>query len=202
MTRSIAVVGVMVFSSLVAAGRASAQTETAGPGKVEVTLIPAGATFFTNRHQEPKFNNFNVGAAAEVNFTRIVGIEGEVQGSFGHKQDLLGFSDVDTPNMVSYAANVVIGLHSHSVVPYVTAGGGGLTVYGSRDLGIDSNIGTFWTGNAGGGVKWYQSGGRWGLRGDYRFQYVNSKDDVPDFFGRANRYGNRVYGGVILNVVK
>ena len=69
-------------------------------------------------------------------------------------------------------------------------------------LGFDSNIGTFWTGNVGGGLKWYQSGGRWGLRGDYRFEVVQSKDDAPAFFGQDQRFGNRIYGGVILNVVK
>jgi hypothetical protein len=29
---------------------------------------------------------------------------------------------------------------------------------------------------------------------------VKSKDDAPAFFGQENRYGNRFYGGVILNV--
>ena len=59
---------------------------------------------------------------------------------------------------------------------------------------------TFFTGNVGAGVKWYS--GRWGLRGDYRFIGVRSKDDAPDFFGRDNRYGHRVYGGVLLNVAR
>ncbi len=50
----------------------------------------------------------------------------------------------------------------------------------------------------GGGVKWYA--GRWGLRGDYRFLAVRSKDDAPEFFGQETRYGHRVYGGVMLNI--
>jgi hypothetical protein len=202
MTRSIAIAGVMIISSLVAAASASAQ-EGPGPGKVEVTLIPAGATFFTAKDAGPGFRNYNVAAAAGFNFNRIVGVEGELVGSFGLKQSLGDLLEtVDTPNMLSYTGNVVVGLTRRALVPYVTGGLGGMTVYSSRDLGIDSNLGTFFTGNAGAGVKWYQSGGRWGLRGDYRFQYVHSNDTAPTFFGQDARYANRIYGGVILNVVK
>ena len=61
---------------------------------------------------------------------------------------------------------------------------------------------TFLTGNVGGDVKWYASNGRWGLRGDYRFTAVRDKDDAPSFFGRDTRYGHRVYGGLIVNVVR
>src|SRR5882672_7602204 len=62
--------------------------------------------------------------------------------------------------------------------------------------------GTFLTGNVGGGVKWYASNDRWGLRGDYRFTAVRDKDDAPSFFGRDTRYGHRAYGGLIINVVR
>jgi hypothetical protein len=47
-------------------------------------------------------------------------------------------------------------------------------------------------------VKWYA--GRWGLRGDYRFLAVPSKDETSPFFGNDARYGHRVYGAVMLNV--
>jgi len=50
----------------------------------------------------------------------------------------------------------------------------------------------------GGGVKWYS--GRWGLRGDYRFIAVQSKDDAPEFFGREARYGHRVTGAFLVNI--
>jgi hypothetical protein len=83
------------------------------------------------------------------------------------------------------------------VVPYVTGGVGGLNVFEKASLGIDENE-MFLTGNIGGGIKWYS--GRWGLRGDYRFIAVQSKDDAPEFFGRETRYGHRFYGGVLLNV--
>ena len=48
-------------------------------------------------------------------------------------------------------------------------------------------------------MKWYAPNGRWGLRGDYRFGDVRATDDAPSFFGRDDRSGHRVYGGVIIN---
>jgi len=94
---------------------------------------------------------------------------------------------------------VVSARNRSSVVPYVTGGVGALTVFETADLGVN-DAETFLTGNVGGGVKWYA--GRWGLRGDYRFVGVQSKDDAPAFFGQETRYGHRVYGAVILNVVR
>ncbi|MBI1875943.1 MAG: hypothetical protein HYS05_18930, partial [Acidobacteria bacterium] len=48
--------------------------------------------------------------------------------------------------------------------------------------------------------KWYF--GRWGIRGDYRFIAINSKDGAPAFFGRDDRYGHRAYGGLIFGFGK
>jgi hypothetical protein len=59
---------------------------------------------------------------------------------------------------------------------------------------------TFFSGNVGGGVKWYAPNNRWGVRGDYRFQATKGKDDAPAFFGRDTRYVHRVYAGVIINM--
>ena len=84
-----------------------------------------------------------------------------------------------------------------SVVPYVTGGVGGMSVFEKQELGIIGTQ-TFLTSNVGGGVNWYA--GRWGLRGDYRFIAIRSNDDSPAFFGQETRYGHRVYGGVLLNV--
>jgi len=103
---------------------------------------------------------------------------------------------------LNYAADVVVSAPTHSpVVPYVAGGVGGLTMYERAGLGINS-MQTFLTGNVGGGVKWYAPNGRWGLRGDYRFTTARAKDDAPSFFGRDTRYGHRVYGGLIINVVR
>ena len=175
-----------------------------GPGTVEVTIIPGGATFFTESSDtnSPSFGNYDLGGSATVNFNRYVGVEGEVSGLLGVSQslDLLtGTADVKTPHFLNYSGNLVVSAGRGSVVPYATAGLGGLSLFERAEVGV-SDTTTFLTSNVGGGVKWYA--GRWGLRGDYRFIAVQSKDDAPAFFGQETRYGHRVYGGVIVNVVR
>jgi len=201
MTRWIAVL--LTAVGLVGSGEVYAQEATPGPGAVQVTIIPGGATFFTEGKNAsgPSFGNYDLGAGLAVNFNRYVGIEGEVSGALGISQDLqLGgaTSNLKTPNLLNYSGNLVVyAPNKSSVVPYVTGGIGGLSAFERPSLGIN-NTETFLTGNVGGGLNWYA--GRWGLRGDYRFVAVRAKDDAPDFFGQETRYGHRVYGGVILNV--
>jgi hypothetical protein len=197
---AVAVIAIGVASE----ARAQSQESSSGPGRLEVTIIPGGATFFTEGKdtQGPSFGNYDLGAGVGVNFNRYVGVEGEVSGLIGVSQnlDFAGVtSDAKTPHFLNYSGNVVVSAGRSSVVPYVTAGIGGLSIFERADLGVaDSD--TFFTSNVGGGVKWYH--GRWGLRGDYRFIAVQSKDEAPAFFGQENRYGHRIYGGVILNVVR
>ncbi len=201
MTRWIAVL--LTAVGLMGSGEVYAQEATPGPGAVQVTIIPGGATFFTEgkNSQGPSFGNYDLGAGLAVNFNRYVGIEGEVSGALGIAQDLqLGgaTANLKTPNLLNYSGNLVLyAPNRSSVVPYVTGGIGGLSAFERPGLGIN-NTETFLTGNVGGGLNWYA--GRWGLRGDYRFVAVRAKDDAPDFFGQETRYGHRVYGGVILNV--
>ena len=201
MTRWIAVL--LTAVGLMGSGEVYAQEATPGPGAVQVTLIPGGATLFTEgkNSQGPSFGNYDLGAGLAVNFNRYIGIEGEVSGALGIAQDLqLGgaTSNLKTPNLLNYSGNLVLyAANRSSVVPYVTGGIGGLSAFERPGLGIN-NTETFLTGNVGGGLNWYA--GRWGLRGDYRFVAVRAKDDAPDFFGQETRYGHRVYGGVILNV--
>jgi outer membrane protein with beta-barrel domain len=199
------IAGIVVGLSIIATGSAYAQETAPGPAKAEVTVIPGGWSFFTSKGSQPSFGNYDLGGAFAYNFTRLVGVEGEVGGSLGIKQDLQQLSGAivreKTPNMLSYTGNVVVNLPGGSVVPYATGGVGGLTLYQREVLGILSSD-TFLTGNVGGGLKWYAANGRWGIRGDYRFQTVRSKTDAPEFFGQENRYSHRVYGGVIINVVK
>ena len=203
MKRSISVV--IAALVIVGAGRAAAQEVTGGPGTVEITAIPGGGTFFTSRHSAPSFGNYTLGGALTYNINPIVGLESEVSGAFGVSQDLAfgGItSSQKSPNTLNYAADVVVSAPTHSpVVPYVAGGVGGLTMYERAGLGINGTQ-TFLTGNAGGGAKWYAPNGRWGLRGDYRFTTVRGKDDAPSFFGRDTRYGHRVYGSLIINVVR
>jgi Outer membrane protein beta-barrel domain len=184
-----------------------AQETGPGPGTVSVTIIPGGATFFTestNNTNGPSFGNYGLGGAVAVNFNRWVGVEGEVSGALGVTQNLqLGgsTSNLKTPNLLNYTGNVVVhAANRSSVTPYATGGVGGLTLFNTAALGI-SKTDTFLTGNVGGGVEWF-SNGRWGLRGDYRFIAVRSKDDAPSFFGQDTRYGHRVYGGVVINAVR
>ncbi len=203
MTRWIAA----LFTAVALAGtsQAYAQDAAPGPGTVVVTIIPGGGTFFTESKNTGRtsFGNYDLGAGVTVHLNRYVGIEGEVSGSVGVAQDLLiagRTSNTKSPNSLNYSGNLVVSAaNKSSVVPYVTAGIGGLSLFEKTSLGINGTD-TFFTSNVGGGVNWYA--GRWGLRGDYRFVAVQSKDDAPDFFGQETRYGHRVYGGVLLNLTR
>jgi len=200
MTRLIA-----LFLTVAAVGVATpvfAQESAPGPGKVVITIIPGGATFFTDAEDDargPSFGNYELGGSVTVNFNRFVGVEGEVSGGIGVSQQL-GSAAIDekSPNLLNYSANLVLSAPNRtSVVPYLTGGVGGMTMFERPALAIAESE-TFLTGNVGGGLSWYA--GRWGLRADYRFIAVQSKDDAPSFFGADERYGHRVYAGVLLNV--
>ena len=195
----------LTVTAIAAATPALAQESASGPGKVVVTIIPAGATFFTEAEETngPSFGNYELGGSVAVNFNRYVGLEGEVSGALGVSQTMqVGTFNVDSrsPNLLNYSGNLVISAPNRSsVVPYVTGGVGGQTQFERRVLTVNDST-TFLTGNVGGGISWYA--GRWGLRGDYRFIAVQSKDDAPAFFGQETRYGHRVYAGVLLNVAR
>jgi hypothetical protein len=205
MKRWIAAMVVMV--GLAGTSPAFAQESAAGPGTVNVTLIPGGAAFFVEGKDTkgPSFANYGLGAGLDVNFNRYVGVEAEVSGAIGVTQNLQftsGTSNLKSPNLLNYSGNLVVSASNGSaVVPYVTGGAGGLTLFNQSTLGIAQNK-TFLTGNVGGGVKWFNHSGRWGLRGDYRFLAVRSDDEAPSFFGRETRYAHRVYGGVLINAVR
>jgi len=201
MTRWIA--GLIAAVGIAGAAPARAQEAVPGPGAVVVTIFLGSGTASTESKDTGRtsFGNYDLGAGVTVHLNRYVGIEGEVAGSVGVTQDLVisGLtSNLKSPNSLNYSGNLVVSAANRSsVVPYVTAGIGGLSLFEKTNLGINGTE-TFFTSNVGGGVSWYA--GRWGLRGDYRFIAVQSKDDAPDFFGRENRYGHRIYGGVLLNV--
>ncbi len=197
------IVALLASASFVAP--AAAQEIPAGPGRVEITFIPAGAVVFTKSKDAstPTFGDYQLGGAFTYNVNRVVGLEGEIGSSIGISQDL-GFgyaNDVRTPDMVSYSGNVVVSVPTgRSIVPYVTGGVGGLTLLSRKAFGVNDTE-TLFTGNVGGGVKWYA--GRWGLRADYRFIAVPSKDSVSGFgFGTTARYAHRIYGAVILNLAR
>ena len=202
MTRWVSVF--VAVAAVAGATNAFAQDAVPGPGAVVVTIIPGGATFFTEAEDNanaPSFGNYDLGGAVAVNFNRYLGVEGEVSGALGVSQTMqVGTFTVDdrSPHLLNYSGNLVVSAPTGtSVVPYVTGGVGALTLFERRALVVDDTE-TFLTGNVGGGVNWYA--GRWGLRGDYRFITVRSKDEAPAFFGQDTRYGHRVYGGVLLNI--
>jgi hypothetical protein len=190
-----------VLASFAVVDRVHAQEGPAGAGRAEVTFIPAGAVFFTENSDSsaPSFGNYQLGGGVTYNINKYVGVEGEVASSIGISQSLdFGYpSGVRTPDVLSYSGNVVLSLPSRAVVPYVTGGVGGLSLFSREAFGINETE-TLFASNVGGGLKWYA--GRWGLRGDYRFVAVPSRDEASAFFGKEARYGHRVYGAVMLNV--
>jgi len=196
------------FVAVVGVSPALAQTtesSSSGPGKVEASIIPGGGIFFTEGKDShaPSFGNYDLGGSLSVNINRYVGIEGEVSGGLGVSQSLdfagASLADTRTPHLLNYSGNLIVHVARGPVVPYVTGGGGGLSLFERADLGVNDTE-TFFTGNVGAGVKWYS--GRFGLRGDYRFIAVQSNDNAPAFFGQETRYGHRVYGGIVLNVAR
>ena len=195
----------LLASFITLVGSIPAFAQSSGPGRVEAAIFPGGGVFFTEGKdtQEASFGNYALGGSVTVNVNRIVGIEGELSGGVGLSQSLefagSTLTETRTPHLLIYSGNVIVHVTPGPVVPYVTGGLGGLSLFDQADLGI-ADTSTFFTGNVGAGVKWY--GSRIGLRGDYRFIAVQSKDDAPAFFGRETRYGHRVYGGVVINIAR
>ncbi len=124
MKHSIAVV--IAALVIVGAGRAAAQEVTPGPGTIEITLIPGGATFYTSTDTAPEFGNYTFGAGVTYAINRILGVEGAVAGTVGISQEL-AFGGATTsqksPDTLNYSANLVVSASTHtSFVPYVTGG--------------------------------------------------------------------------------
>jgi opacity protein-like surface antigen len=198
-------IAAFVMAAALFGGGAAYAQETATPGVVEVTYIPAGAGFVAAKGNAPSFGNYGFGTAVTFNINRYVGVEGEVSTMMSTSSDLqFGdlSSDKKAPNLLNYTANVVVSPWTiHRFVPYGAGGIGGLTMFERPEVGVrdDEN---FLSGNVGGGLKWYAPNNRWGLRGDYRFGVTKSKDDAPAFFGRETRYMHRIYGAVVINTVR
>src|SRR5215831_3141538 len=190
MRRRMAIVAAM--AALAGAGRASAQESAPRPGagSVVVAVIPGGATFFTqsNSGKEPGFTTYAPAGDVELYLSRYVGVESEVGGGIGVPQDLRSASGTlhrASPSLVTYSGNVVVTAPSDgALAPYLTIGDGR----------------TFFTGNVGAGVKWFNATSRWGVRADYRFIVVRADDQAPDFFGQETRYASRAYGALLVNV--
>src|SRR6266478_3324688 len=72
MTRWIAVM--LAVIGVAGARQVKAQESVSGPGTVVVTIIPGGATFFTEGKDSkgPSFGNYGLGGSVEVNFNPYV----------------------------------------------------------------------------------------------------------------------------------
>jgi len=193
------------ITTLATAGHASAQESGPRAGSVVVTVIPIGATFFTQstRGKEPGFTNIGPAGSVELYLNHYVSVEGEVGAGIGVSQDLQNASGtlhLSSPSLMTYSGNLVVTAPSDgSLAPYLTFGAGGLTLLHSSALGIADSR-TFLTGNVGAGVRWFNATARWGVRADYRFIAVRADDQAPAFFGREARYANRAYGALLVNV--
>ena len=206
MRRSIPVFFLLAF--VFGASFALAQERAVGAGRFEVGAFPGGGVLFTKPADktEPNFSDYALGVTGAYNITRLVGFEGEIGAGVGitQKMDFSAgtFENHKSPHMLAYNGSVVV--HpmgkDRTWVPYVTGGVGGLTVMKRDDL-LDLGLArteTFFTGNAGGGLKWFAKR-YWGVRGDYRFFAVNNKTTATSFFGLNDvRHGHRAYGGLVF----
>lgn len=200
------VLAFVVASSLLVA-TAFGQEAGIGAGRIEFGGFPVGGIVFGHDSQrdEPNFRHYALGANFTVNVNKWIGFEGEVGGAVGIRHDVVfdgaRLFNQKSPNMLSYNGDLVVHVigNDRSVAPYVVSGVGGLTLFakpGVANLGILNNE-TYFTGNVGGGVKWFATR-HVGLRGDGRFIMVKSRDEAPFFSQQHNQYGARVYAGVLL----
>jgi hypothetical protein len=197
---------VCVLSAGVASA-AFAQDNGAGAGRVEIAAAPIGGVFFmpSADNEEPRFDNFGIGAALAGNVNRWWGLEADLGLAIGRRQSLtfsgVPLVDQKTPNLWSYSGGVVINPwgSDRPVVPYIAGGVGGMTLTNTGvtdSLDVDDNH-TFLTTNVGGGLRWFATT-HWGLRGDYRLFMIRNRDDAPQFFGRENRRAHRLAASVIF----
>lgn len=200
---------VLSVVALFGGGIVWAQEAGNGAGRIEIGAFPGGGILFTEAGNgaELNFTNYALGGSFTLNFNKWVGVEGEGGGSIGLRQKMTfnneQLTDQKTPNTWLYMGNVVINPigYNRLLVPYGTAGMGGLTMCDCNstdvaNLGITKNE-MYLMSNVGGGLKWFATRNV-GLRADYRLFVVKNKDTAPGFFGKENRYGHRVYGGLLL----
>lgn len=205
MTRKVLVLlAVMAFVAASAYG----QERGGGAGRIEIGAFPGGGMFFTKTTtgNEPAFANYALGGSFTLNVSRIVGIEGEGGATIGVRQAFTfgetASANERSPSSWMYHGNLVVnpGGSDRALVPYATAGLGGLTLCPCGDakntLGV-TTYKSYLTGNLGGGLKWFSTR-HVGIRGDYRFFMVKNNDTAPLFFGNETRYGHRVQGGLVF----
>ena len=196
----------LIVGMMCVMGTAYAQ-EHVGAGRVEIGAFPGGGIFFgkSTDNTGPNFGNYALGASVTLNFNKWIGVEGEIGGGVGIRQDFTfnaaTLTHQKTPNMLAYSGNLVVHPigNDRVVVPYVVGGLGALTLFSDShvtNLGVIANE-TYLSGNIGGGVKWFATR-HVGLSGDARFIAVKNRDEAPFFGQQNNRYGGRFHGGLVL----
>jgi hypothetical protein len=181
-----------------AAAAVNAVSAAAQTPRVELSFFPSGHMVATEgKSAEPGFKNFTPGAAVAVNLTSYLAAEAEFAGALGLTQDLTSIGRQKSPSMISYSGNLVANLAPRRTVqPYLAVGVGGLQMFKSSALGIGHGE-AFEAANAGGGIK--VMFGRWGIRGDYRFIGLSSRDeDASAFIGSDVRHAHRFQVGFVL----
>jgi hypothetical protein len=200
---------VVLAAVLLTAGTAFAQEVGVGAGRMEVSAFPGGGIRFTESAKgvEPDFTNYAFGGSFTFNLNKWIGFEAEGGGTLGLRQTMVfnnaELAEQKTPDTWLYMGNVLLNPlgNDRRLVPYGTGGVGGLTLLNHdaeeiASLGVMKNE-TYLMGNVGGGLKWFATR-HVGLRADYRFFMLKNKDTAPTFFGQENRYGHRVYGGLLF----
>jgi len=186
---------------------ANGQETGVGAGRIEFGGFPVGGMAFgeSSQTEGPNFSSYALGATFAVNVNKWIGFEGEIGGGVGIRRDMTFNGAVlenqKSPNMLAYNGDLVVHVvgSDRAVAPYVVSGVGGLTLFAKPEvagLGI-INDETYFTGNVGGGVKWFATR-HVGLRGDGRFIMVKTRDQAPFFSQENNQYGARFYAGVLL----
>ena len=141
--------------------------------------------FRAGRHSSPRASrptdrassNYGLGGGVEVNFNRYVGVEGEVTGgAWDHAGPDFTERHVEPEDAEPAQLQQQRGRSAANRLDRA--------IRDRRHRRVDAfrqrharryHTDTFLTGNVGGGVKWFNSSGRWGLRGDYRFVTVKSR---------------------------
>jgi hypothetical protein len=102
MSRLFVAGSIVIASAMGATGASAQESADPGPGRVELTLTPLGTTHFFKDATGPSFDNLSAGVSLTYNPTRMIGIEGEVTGDIGIKQNLVGMAaKVRTANMAA-----------------------------------------------------------------------------------------------------
>ena len=178
-----------------------------GAGKADLSIVTAGWLSISkpDTRPEPKFGEYVIGGIITFAPASWIGMEGELLAGLRRSQDLnFGSTTLSTksPPVFMDAVNLIIPFigDQRPLVPFVTAGIGETTINRTRDVG-QADTETFFTGNFGGGLKWYSTG-RWGYRVDYRYFVIRSEPQAPGtFFGREQRRAQRFTGSLVLKLI-